>query len=122
MRQVAGALTPPGLVIRSTTGRFISRRTPARGRSAMIKRFTFLYSLCMPACCRGIGLAHHAIHNSVPSRGPLTPANPWMSRLKWRIGATAFWSFSEALYKVTGGRMVWAPSFELIARRSEGLS
>ena len=71
---------------------------------------------------KGIGLHTIAIHNSVPSRGPLAPANPWMSRLKWRIGAMAFWSCAEMLYKVTGGRMVWAPSFELIARRSERLS
>jgi 2-polyprenyl-3-methyl-5-hydroxy-6-metoxy-1,4-benzoquinol methylase len=126
LRQVAGALTPSGLVvIRATNGAFhLPMRTPARWVGSRYDQafHLFLYSpQALRSLLKGIGLHTIAIHNSVPSRGPLSPANPWMSRLKWRIGATAFWSGAEMLYKVTGGRMVWAPSFELIAQRSEDM-
>ncbi len=127
LRQVAGALAPSGLVvIRATNGAFhLPMRTPARWVGSRYDQafHLFLYSPeALRSLLQGIGLETIAIHNSVPSRGPLTPVNPWMSRLKWRIGAAAFWSCAELLYRVTGGRVVWAPSFELIARRSEGLS
>jgi 2-polyprenyl-3-methyl-5-hydroxy-6-metoxy-1,4-benzoquinol methylase len=126
LRQVAGALTPSGLVvIRATNGAFhLPMRTPARWVGSRYDQafHLFLYSpQALRSLLKGIGLHTIAIHNSVPSRGPLSPANPWASRLKWRIGATAFWSGAEMLYKVTGGRMVWAPSFELIAQRSEDM-
>ena len=126
LRQVAGALTPSGLVvIRATNGAFhLPMRTPARWVGSRYDQafHLFLYSPdALRSLLKGIGLHTIAIHNSVPSRWPLAPANPWMSRLKWRIGAMAFWSCAEAVYKVTGGRMVWAPSFELIAERSERL-
>ncbi|NOT22220.1 MAG: class I SAM-dependent methyltransferase [Nitrospiraceae bacterium] len=127
LRQVAGALRPSGLVvIRATNGAFhLPMRTPARWVGSRYDQafHLFLYSpLALRSLLKGVGLQTIAIHNSVPSRGPLTPANPWMSRLKWRIGATAFWSGAEMLYKVTGGRMVWAPSFELIAQREKELA
>jgi len=124
LRQVAGALSPSGLlVIRATNGAFhLPMRIPARWAGSRYDQafHLFLYSpQALRSLLRGIGLQTIAIHNSVPSRGPLTNTNPWMSRVKWRIGATAFWSWAELLYKVTGGRMVAAPSFELIARRGE---
>ena len=107
-------------------GRFIFRcgHRPGGSGRAMIKHFT---SFCIRlkrsvSLLKGVGLHTIAIHNSVPSRGPLAPANPWRSRLKWRIAGTAFWSCAEVLYKVTGGRMVWAPSFELIAQRRQGIA
>jgi 2-polyprenyl-3-methyl-5-hydroxy-6-metoxy-1,4-benzoquinol methylase len=127
LRQVAGALTPSGLVvIRATNGAFhLPMRIPTRWIGSRYDQafHLFLYSpQALRLLLRGVGLDTVAIYNSVPSRGPLTSANPWMSRLKWRIASTAFWSCAEVLYKVTGGRIVWAPSFELIAQRSEGLS
>lgn len=127
LRQVANALAPSGLVvIRATNGAFhLPMRTPARWVGSRYDQafHLFLYSpQALRSLLQGIGLETIAIHNSVPSRGPLTPANPWMSRLKWRIGAPAFWSCAELLYRVTGGRVVWAPSFELIARRREELA
>jgi len=127
LRQVAKALAPSGLlVIRATNGAFhLPMRTPARWVGSRYDQafHLFLYSPeALRSLLQGIGLETIAIHNSVPSRGPLSPANPWMSRLKWRIGAAAFWSCAELLFRVTGGRVVWAPSFELIARRSEGWS
>ena len=127
LQQVASALTPSGLVvIRETNGAFhLPMRTTARwvGSRSDQAFHLFLYSPhTLRSLLKGIGLHTIAIYNSMPSRGPLTSANPWMSRLKWRIGATAFWSCAELLYKVTGGRMVRAPSFELIARRGEELS
>lgn len=126
LKQVAGALSSSGLlVIRATNGAFhIPMRIPARWVGSRYDQafHLFLYSpQALRSLLKGIGLQTIAIHNSVPSRGPLTSTNPWTSRLKWRIGATAFWSWSELLYKATGGRMVSAPSFELIARRGEEL-
>ena len=125
LRQVAGALAPSGLVaIRATNGAFhLPMRTPARWVGSRYDQafHLFLYSpQALRSLLKGVGLHTIAIHNSVPSRGPLTLENPWISRLKWRIGATVFWSFSKLLYQVTGGRVVCAPSFELIAQRSEG--
>jgi len=127
LSQVAGALRPSGLVvIRATNGAFhLPMRRPARWVGSRYDQafHLFLYSpQALRSLLKGIGLDTIAIHNSVPSRGPLTPVSSWLSRLKWRIGATAFWSCAEGLYKMTGGRMILAPSFELIARRSEGLS
>ncbi len=127
LRQVAGALAPSGLVaIRATNGAFhLPMRTPARWVGSRYDQafHLFLYSPpTLRSLLQRVGLETIAIHNAVPSRGPLTLENPWISRLKWRIGATAFWSCAELLYAMTGGRVVWAPSFELIARRSEGLS
>ena len=125
LRQVASALTPSGLVvIRATNGAFhLPMRVPTRWVGSRYDQafHLFLYSpQALRWLLRGVGLDTIAIYNSVPSRGPLTSVNPWMSRLKWQIGAKAFWSYAEVLYKVTGGRTVWAPSFELIAQRSEG--
>lgn len=127
LRQVSDALAPSGVVIiRETNGAFhLPMRMPTRWVGSRTDQAfqLFLYSPhSLRAFLQRIGWETIAIHNSVPSRGPLTPANPWVSRLKWRIGAAAFWSCAELLFKVTGGRVVWAPSFELIARRREGLS
>jgi len=124
LRQVAAALTPSGLVvIRATNGGFhLPMRTPARWIGSRYDQAFHLFLYSPHALCsllKGVGLQTIATYNSAPSRGPLTPANPWSSRLKWRIGATAFWSCAEVLYRITGGRVVWAPSFELIARRRE---
>ena len=87
LRQVAGALTPSGLVvIRATNGAFhLPMRTPARWVGSRYDQafHLFLYSpRALRSLLKGIGLHTIAIHNSVPSRGPLTSANPWMSRLK----------------------------------------
>ncbi len=127
LRQVARALTPSGLVvIRATNGVFhLPMRTPARWVGSRFDQsfHLFLYSPhVLSSLLKGIGLHTTAIHNSVPSRGPLALENPWRSRLKWRVAGTAFWSCAEVLYKVTGGRVVWAPSFELIAQRDRVLS
>jgi 2-polyprenyl-3-methyl-5-hydroxy-6-metoxy-1,4-benzoquinol methylase len=124
LRQVVSALTPSGLVvIRATNGVFhLPMRTPARWVGSRFDQafHLFLYSpQALRSLLRGVGLDTVAIYNSVPSRGPLISANPWMSRLKWQIGAKAFWACAEVLYKVSGGRMVWAPSFELIAQRNK---
>jgi len=126
LRQVSGALAPSGLVvIRATNGAFhLPMRTPARWVGSRYDQafHLFLYSPhALRSLLKGVGLHTIAIHNSVPSRGPLAPAHPWMSRLKWRIGARAFWSGAELLYRITGGRTVWAPSFELIAQRRDEL-
>jgi 2-polyprenyl-3-methyl-5-hydroxy-6-metoxy-1,4-benzoquinol methylase len=126
MRLIADALAPSGLVIiRATNGAFhLPMRTPARWIGSRYDQafHLFLYSPeALRSLLKGIGLHTIGIHNSMPSRGPLAPANPWMSRVKWRIGAMAFWSCAEVVYKVTGGRTIWAPSFELIAQRGERL-
>ena len=125
LRQVFRSLAPSGVVvIRETNGVFhLPMRLPARWVGSRTDQafHLFLYSpQSLRALLQGIGLQTIGIHNSVPSRGPLVPANAWASRIKWRIGAQVFWSGANALYALTGGRMVVAPSFELIAQRREG--
>ncbi len=76
LRQVASALTPSGLVvIRATNGAFhLPMRTPARWVGSRFDQafHLFLYSPhALRSLLKGIGLHTIAIHNSVPSRGPL---------------------------------------------------
>jgi hypothetical protein len=66
------------------------------------------------------GLRVLGARNSRPSRGPLSPAHPLWSRLKWTASRGLLWPIAQVLFAVTGGWAVWAPSFEIVARRLEG--
>jgi hypothetical protein len=65
------------------------------------------------------GLRVLGVRNSRPSLGPLSPAHPLWSRVKWTASRWMLWPFAQVLFAVTGGRAVFAPSFEIVAQRQE---
>lgn len=124
LRQVTTLLAPGGLVIiRATNGVFhLSMRTPARWIGSRYDQafHWYLYSVkAITVLLEGAGLTVISLRNSAPSRGPLSSVHPWFSRLKWTISRSVLWPLSQTLYYATSGRLVWAPSFEIIARRRE---
>jgi SAM-dependent methyltransferase len=126
LRQAVTLLAPGGLVIvRATNGVFhLSMRSPARWIGSQYDQafHWYLYSArALTVLMEGAGLTVVSLRNSKPSRGPLSPVHPWFSQLKWTISRLVLWPLSQGLYYVTRGRLVWAPSFEIIAQRSGAL-
>jgi 2-polyprenyl-3-methyl-5-hydroxy-6-metoxy-1,4-benzoquinol methylase len=124
LRQAATLLAPGGLlIVRATNGVFhLSMRIPARWIGSQYDQafHWYLYSVrAITVLLETVGLTVISLRNSTPSRGPLSQAHPWFSRLKWTISRSVLWPLSQALYYATRGRIVWAPSFEIIARRRE---
>lgn len=122
LRHATTLLAPDGLVIvRATNGAFhLSMRAPARWIGSQYDQafHWYLYSTrALTVLMEGAGLTVISLRNSKPSRGPLSPIHPWLSRLKWTISRSVLWPLSQSLYYATSGRLVWAPSFEIIAQR-----
>ena len=122
LRQATAVLAPGGiLVVRATNGLFhLSMRTPARWIGSQYDQafHWYLYSAkALTVLMERVGLTVIDLRNSKPSRGPLSPVHPWFSRLKWTMSRAVLWPLSQVLYYATGGRLIWAPSFEMIAQR-----
>ena len=122
LRQATTLLAPDGLVIvRATNGAFhLSMRIPARWIGSQYDQafHWYLYSAkALTVLMEGAGLTVISLRNSTPSRGPLSPVHPWVSQLKWTLSRSMLWPLSQILYYMTRGRLVWAPSFEIIAQR-----
>ncbi len=122
LQRAATLLAPGGLVIvRATNGAFhLSMRTPARWIGSQYDQafHWYLYSArSITVLMEVSGLTVISLRNSAPSRGPLSPVHPWFSRLKWTLSRSVLWPLSQTLYYATRGRLVWAPSFEIIAQR-----
>ncbi len=123
LRQATVLLAPDGLVIvRATNSAFhLSMRAPARWIGSQYDQafHWYLYSAkALTVLMEGAGLTVISLRNSTPSRGPLSPVHPWFSQLKWTLSRLVLWPLSQLLYYVTRRRLVWAPSFEIIAQRS----
>ncbi|MBK9306362.1 MAG: class I SAM-dependent methyltransferase [Nitrospira sp.] len=123
LRQATTLLAPDGLVIvRATNSAFhLSMRAPARWIGSQYDQafHWYLYSAkALTVLMEGAGLTVISLRNSTPSRGPLSPIHPWFSQVKWTLSRLALWPLSQFLYYVTRRRLVWAPSFEIIAQRS----
>lgn len=123
LRQATALLAPDGLVIvRATNSAFhLSMRAPARWIGSQYDQafHWYLYSAkALTVLMEGAGLTVISLRNSRPSRGPLSPVHPWFSQLKWTFSRSVLWPLSQLLYYVTRRRLVWAPSFEIIAQRS----
>jgi 2-polyprenyl-3-methyl-5-hydroxy-6-metoxy-1,4-benzoquinol methylase len=123
LRQAMSLLAPGGLVIvRATNSAFhLSMRAPARWIGSQYDQafHWYLYSArALTVLMEGAGLTVISLRNSKPSRVPLSPVHPWFSELKWTLSRSVLWPLSQTLYYVTRGRLVWAPSFEIIAQRS----
>jgi 2-polyprenyl-3-methyl-5-hydroxy-6-metoxy-1,4-benzoquinol methylase len=123
LRQATILLASGGLVIvRATNSAFhLSMRAPARWIGSQYDQafHWYLYSAkALTVLMEGAGLTVISLRNSKPSRGPLSPVHPWFSQLKWTLSRSVLWPLSQILYYGTRGRLVWAPSFEIIAQRS----
>ncbi len=123
LQQATALLAPDGLVIvRATNSAFhLSMRAPARWIGSQYDQafHWYLYSAkALTVLMEGAGLSVISLRNSTPSRGPLSPVHPWFSQLKWTLSRLVLWPLSQLLYYVTRRRLVWAPSFEIIAQRS----
>lgn len=122
LRRVADLLRPGGLVIvRATNGLFhLPMRTPARLIGSQYDQafHWYLYTTkALETLMQRVGLHIISLRNSRPSRGPLSPLHPWFSRLKWRVSRAMLWPLTQTLYHATGGRIMCAPSFEIVAQQ-----
>ncbi len=125
LRQAASVLAFDGkIVVRATNGAFhLPMRTPARWVGSQYDQAFHWYLYTAKALRTLMGLAGlHVVgvRNSRPSRGPLSPVHPWLSQLKWTVSRGVFWPLSQTLFAATGGQVVCAPSFEMVARRQQG--
>jgi 2-polyprenyl-3-methyl-5-hydroxy-6-metoxy-1,4-benzoquinol methylase len=120
LRRVRAALAPNGLVaVRVSNGAFhLAMRRPARWVRAQYQQAFHLFVYSPRALSRlseAAGFHPVSVRNSRPSRGQVRGAMSRLKRWIWRIGGPALWGLAQAAYGVSGGRLVWAPSFELIA-------
>jgi SAM-dependent methyltransferase len=125
LRQVAQVLTPNGLVmVRATNGAFhLPMRTPARWAGSQYDQafHWYLYTAkALRTLMETAGLRVIGVRNSRPSRGPLSSVHPWFSQLKWTMSRGLLWPLSQTVYYATGGQVLCAPSFEIVAQRREG--
>ncbi|UVT14214.1 MAG: class I SAM-dependent methyltransferase [Nitrospira sp.] len=122
LQQASNLLTPKGLMlVRATNGVFhLSMRNPARWIGSQYDQafHWYLYTArALTTLMERAGLSIISLRNSRPSRGPLSPVHPWVSRLKWTVSRTVLWPLSQTVYYVTSGRLLCAPSFEIVAQR-----
>jgi len=121
LRQATALLAPGGLVIvRATNGLFhLPMRKPARWIGSQYDQafHWYLYTTtALRTLMESVGLTIVSVRNSRPSRGPLSPAHPRSSRLKWTVSRSLLWPISQTIYYLTNGRILCAPSFEIIAQ------
>ncbi len=123
LRRATAVLAPGGLVIvRATNGLFhLPMRTPARWIGSRYDQAFHWYmytTKSLKPLMERVGLTIISLRNYRPSRGPLAPVHPWFSQLKWTVSRTLLWPIAQTVYYATNGRVVCAPSFEIVAQRS----
>ena len=125
LRRIGEVLAPDGLVlIRVPNGAFhVPLRRPVawvggQGQQAFQR---FIYTpQSLERHLRAVGLKPISIRNSRTSYGPVSSSERLLRRLAWRVGAAGLWGAAQTAYWLTGGRVILAPSFEVIAGRAEG--
>lgn len=125
LQQAAKLLRPGGVVIvRATNGSFhLPMRMPARWVGSQYDQafHWYLYTArALRTLMEAVGLRVIGVRNSRPSRGPLSPVHPWLSRVKWTMSRGLVWPLSQSVYYLTGGHVVCAPSFEIVAQNRVG--
>ncbi len=124
LEQASRALSFNGvLLVRATNGSFhlpMRRFTRWIGSQYDQAFHWYVYTAkSLRALMEAAGLTVIAARNSRPSRGPLSAEHAWWSRAKWTVSRGVLWPMAQGLYRVTGGRVLGAPSFEMAARRQE---
>jgi glycosyltransferase involved in cell wall biosynthesis/2-polyprenyl-3-methyl-5-hydroxy-6-metoxy-1,4-benzoquinol methylase len=123
LQRLRDALAPDGLmIIRVGNGAFhLPLRRPAAWLGARYQQafHLFVYRPCtLRRLLKMTGLRILSVRNSHPSRGPVSGST--LARLGWRVGGIGLWGVAEAIYRVSGGQALWAPSFEVVAERTGG--
>jgi len=127
VRAMTQQIKPQGIIaIRVSNGLFHQRmRAPARWCGSQYDQAFHLFSYS-PNALRTLvetsGFEVLSLRNSAPSLGPVTSADSWGRRLKWRLAGSGLSIVAALAYRLSAGRLVWAPSFELIAKRVDGVS
>ena len=127
VRAMTQQIKPQGIIaVRVSNGLFHQRmRAPVRWCGAQYDQAFHLFSYS-PNALRTLvetsGFEVLSLRNSAPSLGPVISANSWGRRLKWRLAGSGLSIVAALAYWLRAGRLVWAPSFELIARRKDGVS
>lgn len=127
VRAMTQQIKPQGIIaIRVSNGLFHQRmRAPARWCGSQYDQAFHLFSYSPDALrtlVEASGFEVLSLRNSAPSLGPVTSADSWGRRLKWRLAGSGLSMVAALAYRLSAGRLVWAPSFELIARRKDGVS
>lgn len=125
VKAMAQQVSAQGIIaIRVSNGLFHQRmRTPVRWCGAQYDQAFHLFSYspdALRALVENSGFEVLSLRNSAPSLGPVTSANSWRRRVKWRLAGSGLSLVAALAYRLSAGRLVWAPSFELIARRKDG--
>lgn len=126
VRAMTQQIKPQGIIaIRVSNGLFHHRmRSPVRWCGSQYDQAFHLFSYS-PNALRTLvetsGFEVLSLRNSAPSLGPVTSADSWGRRLKWRLAGSGLSIVAALAYRLSAGRLVWAPSFELIARRVDGV-
>lgn len=114
------------IAIRVSNGLFHKQmRTPIRWCGAQYDQAFHLFSYspnALRTLVESSGFEVLSLRNSAPSRGPVTSANSLGRRLKWRLVGGGLALVAALAYRLSAGHLIWAPSFELIARRNDGHS
>ncbi len=124
LRRVKQALAPRGVVlIRVSNGAFHVplRRTAQRLGLQFQQAFhLFVYTpRAVRTLLRSVGLEPLSLRNSRTSLAPIHLSERPARRLVWRAAGMGLWIGAQALYGLTGRRVVLAPSFEAAARPQE---
>ena len=126
LRRVHAALAPDGLVvIRVSNGAFhLAVRRPVQWVGGRYQQ-AFHQFVFTPRSLRWLlgatGLTPVSISNSRPSRSPVYGSDRAVNRWRWRLGGSTLWGLAQILYRLSGNRIVVAPSFEVVAVRSNTL-
>lgn len=124
MRAMSAQVKPQGIIaVRVSNGLFHQRmRTPIRWCGAQYDQAFHLFSYS-PSALKTLvetnGFEVLSLRNSAPSLGPITSADSWWRRMKWRVVGGGLSAAADLAYRLSAGGMIWAPSFELIARRKD---
>ncbi|MGH7254517.1 MAG: class I SAM-dependent methyltransferase [Nitrospirales bacterium] len=119
--RIREVVSPEGvLLIRVSNGRFhLALRRPAGWFGLRYQQafHLFLYTpQALGGMLRASGWNVVSVRNSYPSQAPLTGGDRLLRRLLWRVAGTGLWVAAQTAYYLSGKRVLWAPSFELIAR------
>ena len=113
---MAQQMKPQGIIaIRVSNGLFHQRmRAPVRWCGAQYDQAFHLFSYS-PSALRTLvetsGFELLSLRNSAPSLGPVTSANSWRRRLKWRLVGSGLSLVAALAYQLSAGRLVCTQRF-----------
>ncbi|MBU0653487.1 MAG: hypothetical protein KKG96_11515, partial [Proteobacteria bacterium] len=71
-------------------------------------------------CLGDMGFVDIRVFNAHLTGGNFCPAGWTFAKLTMNILSSLIWGFSKFLEKLSGGRWLWGPSLQVIARKGTG--